>query len=443
MTPYTCYDIIGIGIGPFNLGLAAMADEIPELKCLFIDHSISFQWHPGLLLKTARLQVPFLADLITPVNPQSRFTYLSYLHARQRLFRFAIHEQYFPTRIEYNDYCAWVTAQLPNLRFGLTCQAVAWDEVREVYMVYTSKMDSSEQQIFYAKNVVIGTGTVPHLPACASAIKSPILIHSGDYLFNREQLISSGNITIIGSGQSAGEIFNDLLANTSLDQLHWFTRAPRFFPMEYTKLSLEMVSPDYIDYFFHLPRDKKIETLNGQDDLYKGINHSMINDIYDQLYLKSLDPQSLPATSLHTGCDLKTMKIINDTTTELRFLHAESGNTFTHQTGAVIMATGYRQYIPTFLHTLRDHISWTVEGGYNVRRNYSIDKNGHSLFVQNADLYTHGFNSADLGMGAYRNAVILNTILGKEHFILEKDIAFQSFGIPSCNQILSESAPSS
>jgi lysine N6-hydroxylase len=64
---------------------------------------------------------------------------------------------------------------------------------------------------------------------------------------------------------------------------------------------------------------------------------------------------------------------------------------------------------------------------YALNRNHFID-NRSSIFVQNADLHSHGFNSADLGMGPYRNATILNLILGREHFKLEENIAFQRFG---------------
>ena len=38
-------------------------------------------------------------------------------------------------------------------------------------------------------------------------------------------------------------------------RLNWVTRSPRFFPLEYTKLTLEMTSPEYVDYFHALPED--------------------------------------------------------------------------------------------------------------------------------------------------------------------------------------------
>jgi len=130
------YDIIGIGIGPFNLGLAALADSIPHLQCLFFDQHDSFHWHPGLLLPTARMQVPYYADLVTLASPQSRYSYLSFLHAKQRLFRFAIQENPYPLRREYQEYTQWVAAQLPCLHFGYTCRDVYWSK-QEQFMLFT------------------------------------------------------------------------------------------------------------------------------------------------------------------------------------------------------------------------------------------------------------------------------------------------------------------
>ena len=44
------HDLIGIGLGPFNLGLAALADPIDELDCLFLEGRDRFDWHPGMML---------------------------------------------------------------------------------------------------------------------------------------------------------------------------------------------------------------------------------------------------------------------------------------------------------------------------------------------------------------------------------------------------------
>lgn len=92
----------------------------------------------------------------------------------------------------------------------------------------------------------------------------------------------------------------------------------------------------------------------------------------------------------------------------------------------MVIATGYVYTMSAFLRGIRDRIQWTPDGQYAVNADYSIDA-AHSIFVKNADLHTHGFNNADLGLGPYRNAVILNTILNQQYFSIERGSAFQSF----------------
>jgi lysine N6-hydroxylase len=95
----------------------------------------------------------------------------------------------------------------------------------------------------------------------------------------------------------------------------------------------------------------------------------------------------------------------------------------------VILATGYKQRYPSFFQPIRCRLNWPQQSSFEVARNYSVDITRKQVFVQNAELHTHGFTAPDLGMGPYRNATILNTILGHEHFELEKKIAFQNFGL--------------
>jgi lysine N6-hydroxylase len=117
----------------------------------------------------------------------------------------------------------------------------------------------------------------------------------------------------------------------------------------------------------------------------------------------------------------------------LQFFHSTKEHFFEHKTDAAIFATGYKYQVPEFLHLIHYLINWNENAFYKVNKNYSVDNN-NSLFVQNADLHSHGFNSADLGMGPYRNSIILNTILGRAHYSFEKNIAFQRFdyGLSEC-----------
>jgi len=407
------YDIIGIGIGPFNLGLAALCHSIPELDCLFIEKNKEFNWHPGLMIPGTKLQVPFYADLVTLANPKSDFSFMEYIHATKKMFRFAILENYFITRKEYNEYCRWVASLLPSLQFNCCCTAIRYDESKEFYSVETNA------GTYHARHIVIGTGTIPFIPEFAKKTDHPFLFHSSDFLYAKDRLLNQKSVTLVGSGQSAAEIFYDLLSCYN-GKLFWFTRSSAFFPMDYSKFALEKTSPHYIDHFYSLPQHIKSVVLKKQDYLYKGINAELIENIYAALYEKNS-----PHIHLHPNCELKA--ICDEL--NLTFRHTELQQDFQHRTDAVILATGYRGFIPDFINPIRHRIQWMDNGSYGLNRNYSID-GCNQVFVQNADLHTHGFNSADLGLGPYRNTVILNTILQKEHFAMEKGISFQTFGLP-------------
>lgn len=79
------FDILGVGIGPFNLGLACLSTPLP-LKTIFFDNTLKFEWHPGLLIEDSTLQVPFLADLVTLADPTSPFSFLNYLKKNNRIY---------------------------------------------------------------------------------------------------------------------------------------------------------------------------------------------------------------------------------------------------------------------------------------------------------------------------------------------------------------------
>ena len=88
-------DFIGIGLGPFNLSLAALLEGRPassqgqDLNYVFFEQKDAFSWHDGMLLPNTTLQVPFMADLVSMADPTSRFSFLNYLKQHDRLFGFS------------------------------------------------------------------------------------------------------------------------------------------------------------------------------------------------------------------------------------------------------------------------------------------------------------------------------------------------------------------
>lgn len=425
MNPQQVYDIIGIGVGPFNLGLAALSAPLEGVNTLFLDRSESFDWHPGLMLDDATLQVPFMADLVTLADPTSPYSMLNYLKQNNRIYKFYIRESFFVYRREYNQYCQWVAAQLHNCRFGYDVTQIDYQD--GLYQVSATDLKTGTIQHFSCRKLVLGTGTQPYIPEQIRKAQHERLIHTSDYLHQKKEVLQQQSVTIVGSGQSAAEIFRDLLPETRKGlQLNWITRSPRFFPLEnHAKLTLEMTSPDYVDYFYALPEVVKKNLLSSQQSLYKGINYDLINEIYNSMYAIELADGTVNA-SLRCNSSLLSIVPGADTHT-LCFRQEEQGITFEVPAHYVIMATGYKYREPGFLRNIQDRIKRNTDGTYDVHRNYSIDHNASDIYVQNAELHSHGFVSPDLGMGAYRNAYILNEVLGQEVYKVEQKIAFQQF----------------
>ncbi|KJY20406.1 MULTISPECIES: lysine N(6)-hydroxylase/L-ornithine N(5)-oxygenase family protein [Streptomyces] len=421
------HDFIGIGLGPFNLGLACLTAPIDELSGLFIESKPHFEWHAGMFLDGAHLQTPFMSDLVTLADPTSPFSFLNYLKDQDRLYSFYIRENFYPLRAEYNDYCRWAADRLDNVLYSTSVTEVTYDEAAALYEVRTDKGETHR-----ARRLVLGTGTTPYVPEACAGLGGDFL-HNSAYMPNKAELQKKKSITLIGSGQSAAEIYYDLLAEIDVYgyQLNWVTRSPRFFPLEYTKLTLEMTSPEYVDYFHALPEDTRYRLETQQKNLFKGIDGDLINAIFDLLYQKKISMPGAVPTTLLTNTSLNSTAY--DTTTgtyTLGLRQEEQERDFSLATEGLVLATGYKYRTPDFLNPVRDRLNFDGRGRLDAARNYSVDTTGRGVYLQNGTTHNHSLTSPDLGMAAYRNAYIVGELLGREYYKVEKSIAFQQFAAP-------------
>lgn len=427
-------DFVAIGLGPFNLSLACLTDDIQDIKGVFLEKRKSFDWHPGMMLEDTTLQVPFMADLVTLADPTNKFSFLNYVKLSGRIYSFYIKENFLLLRKEYNHYCQWACSQLETIKFGTEVINIDYIEEEGLYVVSCQSTEDHKLSFYKTKKLVFGTGTEPFLPTCASDLSREVS-HTASYLRDKSAIQKTKSVTVVGSGQSAAEVYADLLQEIDSQEykLSWITRSPRFFPLEYSKLTLEMTSPEYVDYFHNLDADKRDELNTSQKNLYKGINQDLIGEIFDTLYSKNL--LNDVKAELRTNSELIDIKKSASGGYELTFHQHEQDKYYRHHTDRVIFATGYRARQPKFLEGILNRINWDKKDRYDVHRNYSIDVNRNEIFVQNAELHTHGFVTPDLGMGAYRNAQIINSILGKEHYTVERKIAFQQFEVSEEEEI--------
>ena len=427
------YDLVGIGAGPFNLGLAALASTVDELELLVLDARPELRWHPGLGFDDARLQVSFLADLVSLVDPTHPCSFLAYLRSVGRLYPFYVRERFHPTRCEFEDYLRWVAGQLPQVHFSQSVESVQWDADAVCFVVRVVSTGGGARRIL-ARNVVLGLGTEPHVPGALRGIPADRIVVAADYLDRLPDVAAARHVTLVGSGQSGAEIALDLLRRNLVGgpALHWVTRTESFAPLDYTKLVLEMTTPSYVRYFHGLEEDTRDALVAAQWRHYKGISTDTLEEIHDLLYRRELVPDLAPV-ELRCGVEVRDAGQTSGGRVALRCWHRDSATLFERETDLVVAATGFGQRSPRCLDGLAGRIRRDRSGRFRVRLDHSLELHESirgRIFVAHADLHSHGVAAPDLGIGAYRNAVILNAVCGREVYPLPDRTCFTSFDVP-------------
>jgi len=436
MTFEPCYDLIGIGLGPFNLALAALADPVAGLRTLFLDEKPRFSWHPGMMVDGATLQVPFLADLVTLVDPTNRHGYLAYLRDTGRLFEFYFAERLHVPRAEYESYCRSVAEALPACRFGFRVTAVQQARLpdgRDGFTVAFAGAGGETHRVL-AANVVLGIGTEPIVPDTLRGLwreAGPLACHSAHYLDQAGMIRSADDVTVLGSGQSGAEVVLDLLRTWHRPgrRLRWLTRSAAFEPMEYSKLGLEHFTPDYTDYFHALPADARAALLSNQGRLYKAVSADTLAAIRDELDARS-GRHGVAGTGVTLMPGVEAVRgNRSDDVLSLALRHRSTGKAMTVRTERLVLATGYAPRKPECLASIDALIEHDSAGRLRVERDHRVLMTGTraGLYVQNAELHTHGVGTPDLGLGAYRAAEILNAVTGRPVYPLPSRTAHIAF----------------
>ena len=137
-------DFIGIGIGPSNLSLSSLAEpKNISFKCL--ERKKEFNWHSGMLFNDSELQVSYLKDLVTLVDPTSPYSFLAFLSSKGRIYNFLNANFQRVLRLEFNEYMKWAIDKIPQLEFGQNVVDVDFDGDKFI-------VKSKDGSINYAKH---------------------------------------------------------------------------------------------------------------------------------------------------------------------------------------------------------------------------------------------------------------------------------------------------
>ncbi|MCA9686712.1 MAG: lysine N(6)-hydroxylase/L-ornithine N(5)-oxygenase family protein, partial [Myxococcales bacterium] len=250
MTTIDDVDLAGVGVGPFNLSVAALADEVPELRTCFFERKDHFSWHPGLMFRGSRMQTSFLKDLVTAVSPTNPHSFVNYLVEHGRFHAFLASERTGIERCEFADYLRWVAAKLDSLRFG--------HEVRELRARAGGFEIHHSGGCTRARHVVVGTGRVPTVPACTRALLGPRCFHAIDIL-SRPLELRGARVAVIGGGQTGAEVVLELLRGRwgQPASLAWCSRRLNFQPLDESPFTNHLFTPGFVSVFQGLARERR------------------------------------------------------------------------------------------------------------------------------------------------------------------------------------------
>lgn len=400
--------LVGVGVGPANLSLAAMLNGDPQQPNLFFDRKPHFTWHDDQLISGAALQVSIFKDLVSLSNPVSRFSFLSYLHEQGRAYHFLNAQFEHVPRSEFRNYLAWAAENNENVVFSEAVERVDFDGVFHI---------ATDRRKVTADNVAVGVGTVPWVPEFVEPHLGATQFHVSTYL-SRATGLRDKRVAVIGGGQSGAEAFLDLISRPKPERpalVVWVSRRRSYFPLDDSTFTNDFYMPDYSDYFYRLPEDKRAEISSAHLLTSDGISESTLRTIYQELYqIQFIDGEGhrfglmpnrtvIAADPIDGGWELALRH--NDEADQVQCVPVDR----------VVWATGFRPAPKTFLEPLLDRM--VVENGeFRLDDDFAAVWDGppdRNIFMQNAARGQRGLPDVNLSLNAWRARRIVDRLRGR------------------------------
>jgi L-ornithine N5-oxygenase len=392
-------ETIGVGFGPAALGLAAALEDAteagaPRPDVLFLERREDVSWQPDMLLPEANIQHHFLRDLATPRNPRSKFTFANYLKQHDRIYSFG--ELVFGggscgvSRIEWADYVEWVGKELADWAlFGESVEAIEAIFEKDILVGFHVR---GGMDCYRCRNVVFASGPVPHIPNLLRGRT----IHSANYLeaiASVQAFSEIREVAVVGSGQSAIEITDDLARRFLTARIHAIHRGKGFSHVDRSQFSNRAFHPEHIDRFHGLPASYRRSLL----ETFRSLNYGVVEiDTAYKLYRRIYEDEIHGAQRicLYPFTEITAMEEMASHT-ELRIVDRLSGSEQWLKADLVVACTGFEDVVPPpYAQTLNNLIKRDEMNAAIVRRDYELELTVPST----ARLFAAGMSSTSHGV---------------------------------------------
>jgi len=421
------YDIVGIGFGPSNLAMAvaltehnATAGVERAVTAHFLERQPRFGWHRGMLIEDATMQVSFLKDLVTLRNPASPFSFLCYLHSKDRLIDFINHKNLFPLRVEFHDYFEWAAAKVDDLvTYGhevVEVRPVVRDGAVSYLDVTARGVGGAGETVMYrARNILVATGLLPHLPAGISATDR--VWHNRDLLSRAAGLRADApsRFVVVGAGQSAAETAAYLHERFPGAEVCAVFSRYGYSPADDSPFVNRIFDPAAVDDYFAAPDEVKRQLMayHGNTN-YAVVDMDLIEALYARLYReKVLGVERLRIFNTSRLAQLRE----TSTGVAITIESLVSGEQTELDADVVVFATGYRPSDPLrLLPGVGPYCHRDARGRPRVGRDYRVAAAPQlrcGVYLQGGTEHTHGITSSLLSNTALRVGEILQSVIGR------------------------------
>lgn len=412
------YNLIGIGIGLFNLSLAALLQNTPGVRSLFFDRKRRFDWHSEISFADSEMQTSFLKDLVTPVDPTNPSSFMNYLVQKGLFYSFLNTNRKAITRREFELYCQWVSENLQEqLRFASDIQSVEYNGQHFILQV--------NGETYTADHICLGTGLVPSIPLFAEKVEGPEVFHAkSSYL----KLLDASNkdVVVVGGGQTGLEIFRNCLHGKwgPPKSLKLISSRANLEPLDNSPFVNEYFAPGYVKEFFELDQTMKDPIVKYQKLASDGNTPEYLEALYRDLYqFKHVygDSRNVQILPFRRVVDLNP----KDGRYELRIRNGFTQKPETTDADVVILSTGFRVNIPTLIDPLRPMIDFDGEGRFKLGKNFDVAWSGsekNKIYALNFSRHGHGISEPQTSLMAWRSATIINDLTGKQIFPLQNTV---------------------